>query len=87
LKAVDKEYFDGMGLLSLSVADKGIQWHCFVERSGIQASLKGTVSMREGPPMKCLIGDGLGFVQKGGGGKIIHWQRFSGWQAAGIFWI
>jgi hypothetical protein len=37
--------------------------------------------------MKCLIGDGLGFVKIGGGTRLFtHWQRFSGLQA-GIFWI
>ena len=33
----------------------------------MQASLKSTVSMRKGPPMKCLIGDGLIAIKIGGG--------------------
>ena len=49
---------------------------CFVERSGIQASLKGTVSIGEGSPMKCLIGDGLGFVKIGGGTRLFNGERF-----------
>ena len=42
----------------------------------MQASLKSTVSMRKGPPMKCLIGDGLGFVKIGGGTRLFNGERF-----------
>jgi hypothetical protein len=50
LEAVGKGYFDGMGFGS-TVTDKGGRWDCFVERSGMQASLKGMI---------CLLDDGKG---------------------------
>ena len=55
----------------------------------MQASLKGTVSMREEPPMKCLIGDGLGVIKIGGGqdyltGNVFrdYKQGFSGFKGS-----
>ena len=55
----------------------------------MQASLKGTVSMREGPPMKCLIGDGLSVIKIGGGqdyftGNVFrdYKQGFSGFKGS-----
>ena len=55
----------------------------------MQASLKSTVSMRKGPPMKCLIGDGLGVIKIGGGqdyftGNVFrdYKQGFSGFKGS-----
>jgi hypothetical protein len=55
----------------------------------MQASLKSTVSMRKGPPMKCLIGDGLIVIKIGGGqdyltGNIFrdYKQGFSGFKGS-----
>jgi hypothetical protein len=73
LEAVDGDYFDGIGLLSQLVADKGSR------SRGSMALFRCRVRFlceKEGPPMKRLIGDGIGFEKIGGGSILFTWNFF-----------
>jgi hypothetical protein len=78
LEAVGKGYFDGLNFgytVALSPI-KGGRWDCFVERPGMQASVKGMIFLTVLATDEVPDVNGIGFVKNKPGSRLFNGERF-----------